>query len=187
MAAGREVVKLGRNVGVEESAVVDESILSVALVVFGLNEEGRRSELVGRVDGIEGELIGRDSEVGRVAEDGEIGASVDVGIRFGGGGRRFDMRIVWVSAEEYGKIGTGGEADDSNVSGVDVPVGGVETGQTHGLLCVFQIGGVGGVVFLLGDAIFDEQAGHADGVEPAADVDAFAIPSEYLITASRKD
>jgi len=59
------------------------------------------------------------------------------------------------------------------------------------LLGVFEVGGVGGIVagFAegLGDAVLDEEAGHAEGVEPVAGVEAFAIPGEDLVATSGKD
>ena len=45
VAAGGEHVELGGDVGVEEGAVVDEGVLAVGVVVFGLDEEGGRGEL----------------------------------------------------------------------------------------------------------------------------------------------
>ena len=75
--------------------------------------------------------------------------------------------------------------------GVDVPLGGVSAGEAHGLLGVFEVSGVGGVVpgFAdgLGDAVLDEEAGDADGVEPVAGVDAFAVPGEDGVAAAGED
>jgi len=77
------------------------------------------------------------------------------------------------------------------VAGVDVPFGGVGAGETHGLLCVFEIGGVRGVVagftVGLGDAVLDQDAGDADGVEPVAGVGALAVGNKDAITSPRKD
>ncbi len=65
------------------------------------------------------------------------------------------------------------------------------TGEAHGLLCVFEIGGVRGVVagfaVGLGDAVLDQDAGDADGVEPVAGVGALAIGYKDAITSSRED
>ena len=64
----------------------------------------------------------------------------------GGGGGGLDVVVVGVSAEEDGEVGAGGEAHDADVGGVDVPVGGVGAGEAHGLLGVFEVRGVGGIV-----------------------------------------
>ena len=133
---------------------------------------------------------GSSGEVGGVDEDGEVGAGVDVGVDVGGGGRGGDVVVVGVGAEEDGEVAAGGEADDADAVGVDVPLGGVGAGEAHGLLGVFEVGGVGGVVagFASGwDAVFDEQAGHAEGVEPVAGVDAFAVPGEADVASAGKD
>ena len=79
------------------------------------------------------------------------------------------------------------EADDSNAIGVEVPVGGVGPGEAHGLLGVFEVGWVGGEMADFGDAIFDEDAGHAEVVAPGAGVEAFAVPSEHAIAAAGED
>jgi len=172
----------------------------VTFVVFGLDEEGGWGELVGGVDGVECGHVGLDAEIGRVDDDGEAGAGVgyageldgtggfggeagDVGYGWGG----FDVVVVRVSAEEDGEVGSGGEADDADLGGVDVPFAGVGAGEAHGLLGVFEIGGVVGVVLFFRNAVFDEQAGDADGVEPIAGVCAFAVPCEADVASAGKD
>jgi len=84
-------------------------------------------------------------------------------------------------------VGAGGEAEDADFARVDVPVGGVGAGEAHGLLRVFEVGGVGGVTAFFGDAVLDEEAGDADGVEPVADVEAFAVPCEDFVGAAGED
>ena len=191
VAAGGEVVELGGDVGVHEGAVVDEGVFAVAAIVFGLDEEGRGGEFVGGVGGVELGVVGWGGEVGGVDEDGEVGAGGDFGVGVGGGGSGFYVVVVGVGAEEDGEVGTGGEAHDADVRGVDVPVGGVGAGDAHGLLGVFKVGGVGGIVagFAagLGDAVFDEDAGDAEGVEPVAGVETFAVPGEHLVAAAGED
>ena len=139
VAAGGVVVELGGDVGVEKSAVVDEGVAAIAAIVFGLDEEGGGSELVGGVDGVELLIVGGDGEVGGVDDDGEVGAGADVGVGVRGGGSGGDVVVVGVGAEEDGEVGAGGEAHDADVGGVDVPVGGVGAGEAHGLLRVFEI------------------------------------------------
>ena len=89
------------------------------------------------------------------------------------------MVVVGMGAEEDGEVGSGGEAHDADVGGVDVPLAGVGAGEAHGLLGVLEIRGVGGIVAgfsrRLGDAVLDQDAGDAEGVEPVAGVGAFAI------------
>ena len=191
VSAAGEVVEFGGDVGIHEGAVVDEGVLAVALVVFGLDEEGWRCELVGGVDGIEGDLIGGNGEVGGVDDDGEVGAGVDVGVDVGGGGGGFDVVVVGMGAEEDSEIAAGGEAHDTDAAGVDVPLGGMGAGEAHGLLRVFEVGGVVGIVagraFGLGDAVLDEKAGHAEGVEPVAGVETFAVPGEDAVAAAGED
>ena len=101
------------------------------------------------------------------------------------------MVVVGVGAEEDGEVGSGGEAHDADVGGVDVPVGGVGAGEAHGLLGILEVRGVGGIVagFAdgLGDAIFDQDAGDSNGVEPVAGVGAFAIGYKDLVASAGKD
>ena len=96
-----------------------------------------------------------------------------------------------MGAEEDGEVGAGGEAHDADVGGVDVPVDGVGAGEAHGLLGVFEVRGVGGIVagfaVGLGDAVLDEDAGDADGVEPVAGVEALAVPGEDAVAAAGED
>ncbi len=185
------VVELGGDVGIEEGAVIDEGIAAVATIVFGLDEEGGGRELVGGVDGVQLFVVGRNGEVGGIDDDGEVGAGGEGGVDVGGGGRGGDMVVVGMGAEEDGEIGAGGEAHHTDVGGVEVPVGGVGAGEAHGLLRVFEIRGVGGVVASialgLGDSVLDEDAGDADGVEPVAGVGAFAVGDEDAVAAAGED
>ncbi len=113
------------------------------------------------------------------------------GVGVSGCGSGGDVVVVGVGAEEDGEVGAGGEAHDADVGWVDVPVGGVGAGEAHGLLRVFEIVGVGGIVAGLacglGDAIFDEDAGDADGVEPMAGVGAFAVGYDDAVAAAGED
>ncbi len=101
------------------------------------------------------------------------------------------MVVVGMGAEEDGEVGAGGEAHDADVGGIDVPVGGVGAGEAHGLLGVFEVRGVGGIVAGvargLGNAVFDQDAGDANGVEPVAGVGAFAVRYENAIAAAGED
>jgi len=200
VASGGVHVELGGDAGCGQGLIVEGSVFAVAFVVFGLDEEGRWGEFVGGVDGVERGHIGLDAEVGRVDDDGEAGSGVgyagelDGAGGFGGetgdvgyGGGRFDVVVVRVGAEENGEVGSGGEADDADLGGIDMPLAGVGTGEAHGLLGVFEIGGVIGVVLFFRDAVFDEQAGDADGVEPIAGVSAFAVPGEADVASAGKD
>ncbi len=191
VSSGGVVVELGGDFGVEESPVVDEGVFAVAGVIFGLDEEGSRRELVGGVDGVEGGLVGLLCEVGWVGEDREVGTGVDARIGVGRGGCGCDVVVVGVRAEEDGEVGACGETHDADVGWVDVPLGGVGASEPHGLLSVFKVRGIGGIVagFAdgLGDAVFDENAGDAERGEPVAGVVAFAVHGEDLVAAARED
>ena len=95
--------------------------------------------------------------------------------------------VVGVVAEDGGEMSTGGEAEDADAVGVDVPLGGVRAGDAHGLLRVFEVGGVFGVVLGEGDAVLHQHAGDADGVEPGADFGAFEIVGEDAVASAGKD
>ena len=191
VAASGVVVKLGGDVGVHEGGVIDEGVPAVGAIVLCLDEEGGGGELVGGVDGVELGVVGGNGEVGGIDDDGEVGAGADVGVGVGRGGGGGNVIVVGMGAEEDGEVGAGGEAHDADVGGVDVPVGGMGAGEAHGLLGVFEIGGVGGIMACvalgLGDAVLDQDAGDADGVEPVAGVESFAVPGENAITSARED
>ncbi len=191
MTAGGVIVELGGDVGVEEGTVIDEGVAAVAAIVFGLDEEGGRGELVGGVGGVEFLVFRRDGEVGGVDDDGEVGAGVDGWVGVGGCGSGGDVVVVGMGGEEDGEVGAGGEAHDADVGGIDVPLSGVGAGEAHGLLGVFEIRGVGrivaGVAWGLGNAVLDEDAGDADGVEPVAGVGSFAVGYEDAVAAAGED
>jgi hypothetical protein len=92
-----------------------------------------------------------------------------------------------MGAHEDGEVASSGEADDANAVAVDAPLGCMLAGEAHGLLRVFEVGVVGRIVALLWDAVFDEQTGDADGVEPLAGVGAFTVPGEADVASAGKD
>ena len=94
---------------------------------------------------------------------------------------------VGVGAHEGGEVASGGEADDADFVGVDVPLGGVGAGDADGLLGVLHVLGVFGEAAAFGDSVFDGDAGDADGVEPVADLGAFEVPSEVVVAAAGED
>jgi hypothetical protein len=187
VAAGGVHVELGGDALGGQRLEVNGGVLAVAAIVFGLDEEGGRGLVVGGVYGVELRVVGWDDEVGGVDDDGEVGAGVDFGVGVGSGGGGFDVVVVGVGAHEDGEIASGGEADDADARGVDVPGGGVGAGDAHGLLRVFEVGEVFGIVALFRDSVLDQKTGDADGVEPLAGVDAFAIPGEADVGAAGED
>src|SRR5580658_1280397 len=85
-------------------------------------------------------------------------------------------------------MGSGGEAEDADAAGVDVPLGGVGADDSDGSLGVFQgRGGLGHVGAGVGDAIFDQDAGDAFGVEPVADFGAFQVDGQDVVAAAGED
>ncbi len=92
-----------------------------------------------------------------------------------------------MGADGGGEVSAGGEAEDADALGIDVPFGGVLADDAHGALGVLQ-GGVGfGIGAGAGDAVLHEHAGDAGGVEPVADLGAFEIDGEDVVAASGKD
>ena len=161
-----EEVELGGDLCVLERLKVDERVFYVGgVVVLGLDEEGgwelrcwgeRRAHFA----------VGAAEPAG-VNDHLEVGAGVD------GGWGNVTALEVGVGAEDGGEVGSGGKADDADAVGIDVPLGCVGASDAHGLLRVFEVFGVLGEVSGFGDAVLDEDAGHADGVEPVADFGAF--------------
>ena len=90
-------------------------------------------------------------------------------------------------AEDDDEVASGGEAERADAVGIEVPFGSVSTGDAHGLLRVFEIASVFGVMLLERDAVFDEDAVDADGVEPGADLGAFEIVGEDAVASAGED
>jgi hypothetical protein len=174
-------VKLGRNLCLLQCLEVDQRVLFVDGVVFGLKQEGRR-RVRGGVDAM-GELVKGWSvrEVAGVDDEGEVGAGAGLVRGLAG------TLEVGVVAEDHSEMRAGGEAEDADAVGIDVPLGGVGAGDAHGLLRVFEVSRVLGIVIGEGNAILDQHAGHADGVEPRADLGAFEVIGEDAIASAGED
>ncbi len=60
-------------------------------------------------------------------------------------------------------------------------------GDAHGLLGVFEVGGIVRVTLLDGNAVLDESTVDSDGVEPGADFGAFEIVGQDAVSSAGKD
>ena len=197
VAAGGVHVEFGRDSGVGEGLVIGGGVAVIGLVVFCLDEERGWRELVWGVDGVKrgggvggfasGCSGGWRDEVCGVDDDGEAGAGVDVDVSVGRGRGGGDVGVVGVGGHESGEVAAGGEADDADFCGVDVPRFGVNAGEAHRLLRVFEWSEIGGVVAGGGDAVFDEDAGDVDFEEPVAGGGPFAVPGEADVAAAGED
>ena len=81
----------------------------------------------------------------------------------------------------------GGEAEDADAIGIDVPFGGVRTDEADGALRVLEGGGGFWIRAGIGHAIFENNAGNAAGGEPVADFGAFEIDGEDVVAAAGED
>lgn len=186
VAACGEDVELGGDLRLFESAEVDDDVLGVDGVVFGLEEKGGRcggSWLECWVEGIEGWGSG---EVAGVDDEGEVGGGIGGGVPqwicgCAGAG------VVGVRGESYGEMGAGGEAEDADAVAVEMPLGGVGAGDAHGLLGVFEVLHICREVAFFGDAVLDQDAGDVDGVEPGADLGTLEIVGEDGVSAAGED
>ena len=82
---------------------------------------------------------------------------------------------------------SGGKAEDADAIGIDVPLGGVRADDAEGALRVLQGGGRFRIGAGVGHAVFHQDAGDADGVEPVADFGAFEIDGEDVVAAAGED
>src|ERR1700733_6490866 len=89
--------------------------------------------------------------------------------------------------EDCCEMRSGREANYTDAVRVDVPLGGVSASKPHSLLRVFQILDVFGIVSLFRNTVLHQYAGHAERVEPVADLRAFKVVGEADIAAARKD
>ena len=195
MSAGRVVVKLRGMVRIHQRTIVDQRVLPITAVVLRLQQKGRRSERVGCVDGIQLGLRGWNGKIRRIDDDGEVRPRIDrrsaLHRNIGRRGRALHVVVVRMRGHQHGKVASGGEADDADAMRVQMPLRGMSASDPHGLLRVLQVSGVSGIVAGLArrlrNAVLDQNAGHADRVQPLAGVSAFGVPGEPNVGAPGKD
>jgi hypothetical protein len=90
-------------------------------------------------------------------------------------------------AENNDQVASCREAKNPNAMGIEFPLNGVRTGDSHGLLRVFKVGCVVRKFLFQGDAVLDERAVDSDGVEPGADFGAFEIVGKNAVASAGKD
>lgn len=157
-AVGVEAEGNGEVVG-DGAGHVAEGGKDVGAVIAALGDEG------GDV-GFGGEDVGRKglailAEVGRIDEEGEC------------------ETVVFLGEEACGEVSACGEADHADGVWADMPGGGVFTKQGKRLAGILE-----GAFAVIGDAVFENGGMKAEGVEPAADFEAFFVVGEDLIGAA---
>ncbi len=80
-----------------------------------------------------------------------------------------------------------GEAENADAIRVDVPFGCVLTDHAERTLRILQSRGRFWIRAGVGDAVLHQHAGYLDGVEPVADLCAFEIDGENLVSAAGKN
>ncbi len=81
-------------------------------------------------------------------------------------------------------MAAGGEADDADFVGVDIPVGGVGADGADGAAEVLE---GGGVAVARGDAVFEDEGGDAAGREPPGDLMALVGHDDGAVAAAGTD
>ena len=95
--------------------------------------------------------------------------------------------LIVVRAECGGEMGSGGETEDADAIGIDVPFGGVRADEADGALRVLESGGGFWIGAGVGDAIFEDDACDAAVGEPIANFRAFKVHGENVIAAAGED
>jgi len=181
MAAFRVEVQFGGNLRLLQSLKVEEGILFVDRIILCLKQKSRW-RVGGRADAF-GELTERGSvgEISRVDNDGKIWTCVQL-VR-----RLARTLVVGMVAEDDSKVRSSGEAQDTDALRIDLPLGCMSARDAHRLLRVFEIGGILRIMRSEGNAVLHQNAGHADRVQPRADLGAFEVVGEDFIGTAGKD
>jgi len=195
VSAACVVVKLRWMVCIHQRTEVDQRVLPEGAIVLGLQQERRRSKGVGRVDGIEFGLCWWNGKISRIDDDGEVGPSIDWRSALHGNisrcGCALHVVVVRMRGHQHGEIASGGEADDADAIGVQMPLRSMSACDPHRLLRILQVRGVSRIVSRvagrLRNTILDQKAGHADRVQPLASVGAFGVPGEPNVAPAGKD
>ena len=126
----------------------------------------------------------------------EVGsAGVDEGLEVGAGAGVVDgvwgvgFAGVGLHGGEGGEFATGGEADDADAVGFDVPFGGAGADDAEGAAGVGHgvvLDGVGAVGFA-GEAVFEDESGDAAGLEPFGEGATFMAEAEFFVAAAGAD
>ena len=180
VAAFREDVQLGRNLRILQCQVVVKSAFHGNGVVLGLHEEGGRSI---RRDG----QLGRDlvalvfeGQICRIHQHGEIRPAAHLICAI----HRFVAALVEPAAGHRRQVAAGGEAENADPIGRNMPLARLGPHQAQRALGILQGRFVG---FLLGatrDPVFEQHTGNADGVEPVTHLCAFQVVGQYVVTAA---
>ena len=180
MAALRKQMQLGWNLRVFECLKVDQGTFDAGgVVVLSLKQKSRRNlrrRLKRRVD-----LSIRAGGPTWIDDHLKVGPRIDRGRR-----NAFTLE-VWMSTENRGKMRSGGEANNADAVGIDLPLRCVNARKTHSLLRVFKVFDIFRVVSVLWNPVLHEHARYAERIEPIANLCALDTDREADVAASGKN
>ncbi len=169
----------GRNLRVLQRQKVDDGVLDMHGIVFGLKNEGRRS-LIGDVDfGIGREVLFGESKVAGIDDHREVGTATELI----GGVDGVVKALIEVGAEGGSQVSSGREAKHADAMRIDMPLGGVGADDSERALGILKRGRRLGIRPGVGHAILNQDAGNAGGVQPIAHLGAFEVDGQDVITA----
>ncbi len=117
-------VKLGRNLELLEGLEVDQDILFVDRIVFGLKQKGGRG-VGARIDAARKLSVrGRFDEIAGIDGDDEVGTCADGSLA----GRLIGALEIRMVAEDDYEMASGREAEDTDAIGFEMPLGRVGSG-----------------------------------------------------------
>ena len=123
----------------------------------------------------------RDERYDRIHQDGEVGSRTETVDRVGG------IRVTGVElgGGGGGEMATGGETHDTNLAGVDVPLGGAVAHGPKRAVRVHERGQMRDLVAgVLRQTVFEHDAGNTDGVEPLRGLNSLPVVGEHSIATA---
>jgi len=95
--------------------------------------------------------------------------------------------LIVVRAERGSQVCSSGETERADTFWIDAPFCCVLADEAEGALRILQGSGGFGVGAGAGHAVFEQNAVDAGGIEPVADLGAFKIDGQNVVTAAGKD
>ena len=191
MAAFAEDVEFGADAGFVEGDIIEDGVLvsvlvvvAAASVVLGDGEESGGS-LFGDFDfGLEAVGAVFQGEIARINGQGDIGARGlwRVLLVYGVVGK-----LIEVGGDAGDEAAAGGEADDADSIGIDLPLGGHAADEAEGPLGVLHGDEFLGLTLVGRDAVFDDDGGDSFAGKPLGDGGAFFFDDDFAESAAGED
>src|SRR5208337_2922658 len=183
MSACRVDVQFRRDLGILQRLEVNGRVFHVHRIVLGLHDERWRRFIANVNVGIRREVLFFERQIARIDDHGEVRPATHLICGIHG----IIEALLEVRAQSRSKVGSRGEAQDTNAVRVNMPLRSVRAHDAQRALGILERSTRFRIGARIGYAVLEQHARDTRGVEPLAHFRAFQVDGQDAVAASGKN